>query len=446
LQKGENVNATKTLLVMPIFVSACVATVQTHRHGGQLEHGIEYYLPKTLLAVKITYTVIDRVQYENGIPATPTRSVVIEKPVQVAPCVHADHRHPLVLAPEAGADAAMLETKFGFKLADSGVLLDASATFKDHTADFVQQMVGTAIATAKLVAAAAAGPDDKLKLQKRISEVIGQLGKQDTETATKRLAAVQTLQKELESLLAIQDSLARANRLETTKTDVLLETLLDPEEFVASPDGYAAEIVPKGVFKSADGRNVIGGALLPTVRVRLKVTKTDFERAFDLPIRDGVVPGIVYRAARPVEMRVEVVHGGATAEVMRAVVPVLQFGLASVAVLRSKRAGDREVHATLSSATGGLAEYKVDSTASADQFLQKIRDSIEGVQKTMNDLRFNIVADAAKARMARDQAKSDQQAASETDAVKRETELVKAKIALEQARSDLTKLQAGSAQ
>jgi hypothetical protein len=433
------------LLAVSLITTGCVTTIQTHRYGDKLESGVLYYLPKTLLALHITYTVIDKVQYRSGAPDARTRSIFIEKPILLETRLQPDARYPLVIDPAVASDAALLETKFGFRVGDNGLLLSVDSTFKDRSGDFVQQLVGAAVATAKLVASAVAGPPDKLQL--RIATLSKEISATDAERdPVKRLATVQTLQKELNTLLAITGSLLAANRLEEQRSEVSQDLLLDPETFTAAtaPGGtstwYEHEIVPENLFRTADGRQNIAAGDLPKIKVSIKLATQDFTRPLTPPLATESVPGVVYRSPVPVETRLEVNTGGERREVGSAYLAMAQFGRRAVAVLRSKRAGEREVHATFGPG-GGLTEYRVDSGSSADQLLQKVTSSVDVLQKTIGELRFGIPTDTAEARTARDQAKFEQQAQSETLALRRETEALKAQLANEQARAELKKLQ-----
>lgn len=437
----RTMTTTQGLLLAMALSAGCVTTINTHRRTDDMDRGIQYFLPKTLVALRITYTVVDKVKYQSGVPSDPTRTIVIEKPITVETRLHPDSRHPLMIDPEGG-DAAMLETKFGFRVGDSGLLLGVDSTVKDHSVEFVQQLVGTAISTAKLIATAVAGgraPREELKT--RIDAVTLELSQTSKETdAVKRLARVQTLQKELTALLAVEDALVKANRLDETRTDVVRDVLLDPGTFTPKAGWYESdEIVPLNQFQTADGKGMIDPALLPKVKVSVRLEESEFGRATAPILATGDVPGVLYRSAAPVETRVQVTAGGVVSEVGHAVLLMSQFGRVSVAPLRSKRAGDREIHATIGPA-GGLTEYKVDSGSTADQMLQKISTSVDGLQKAVGEIRYEIPTDAAKAKAGRDKA------VGELTNVTSETELLKAKIDNEQAKADLKKLQAENAE
>ena len=105
----RTMTTTQGLLLAMALSAGCVTTINTHRRTDDMDRGIQYFLPKTLVALRITYTVVDKVKYQSGVPSDPTRTIVIEKPITVETRLHPDSRHPLMIDPEGG-DAAMLET------------------------------------------------------------------------------------------------------------------------------------------------------------------------------------------------------------------------------------------------------------------------------------------------------------------------------------------------
>lgn len=437
------------LLVALVGCNPKLVRVAPYRDDAR--DGVVYALPRTVLKVAVTYTIREETQLEHGVVVKELAPVVsVEKPVVIEPITTADQANVFVLSGEDANASWLLETNFGFKVGENGILLGADVEGKDRSIEATQQIVTAALQAAKLLAVAGPGDADRTKaIRDRIAGIYARVAALPP-NAPKRLETLEQLRKELDVLLAFAATYSTTNTTRKTEREVSHVVLLDPAtDCKASRDGTVCTIQPQIA-------PTVRAAAMPSVEVHLLVTDRDaaaatvpFFPSQDAPARTG----IVYRVARPVMTTVVVAQDGVRREVSRSVVLLPQYGRYAVAPLVAKRGG--RVKTVASFDASGMREYKVEAGSVADQAVTKLGESLESVQKGIVAVRYDLEIDALKKQKELNDARAALRPTTtpektpeqlQLEALQRETEYTRALLDLEKLKKDLADLRRSAVQ
>jgi hypothetical protein len=411
--------------------------------------GVVVSMPKTVLRVTILYQVDHTVELQNGFPVNHAAEVSVVKPITVQTVLVADPTATFQISPYQVADGSFLDSKLGFAFDDGGLLQSVDSEISDKTIQAIQSYVSAGISVAKIVAAAGTGIP--LELQGTISRMrtlYTEFGRTTDDKSRKNLKA------ELDTLQDVVDAYVKKNAITTTTREVTYTLDVDIEQFA-----WKDQTVSQG----SDGTftiqpdSLIAGVTknqMPLVTLTLhspwcETVRTQRQDAWkalldpttsDKANKDKKVKGgFPYRLPAPLKM--DITSG--TTQVLSTFVPIAQFGETGMVRVDSKRLGDRKTQLSFGG-NGGIKQYKIDSSSTADKLAASIATSLDSLQKSLNDIRYGVQTDAlaAQRKLADAQAGVAPKDPTETeiDKLLLEKKLVEAQVALEKAKQDLAEL------
>jgi len=166
-----------SLILSIAFITGCSTTGRitpiavSGDDGAAVSRGVAFVLPKTILELKITYSLYEKRIWqagpdgnpkktdEQGKPILPhpiTRLVLIEKPIEIAVRTIPDSKMSFAFDTEA-LGAFTKKTDITIKLSESGFIKTTNLVVEDKAKEIVKDLAETTIGLAKL--AAAAGTD-----------------------------------------------------------------------------------------------------------------------------------------------------------------------------------------------------------------------------------------------------------------------------------------------
>jgi hypothetical protein len=386
-------------ILIPLFLSAalglggCTRSVTTCRcDPNQLNSGVVYSLPKTLLKVSITYSVEKETTTEAGIVKSETYTAVIRKPIVVEPILAADPQSRFVLSGEGLTKDAALDASFKFQVDDNLLLAGVTAEATDKAPEILQAATGAALSALKI--AAMAGPREVTPLKEvsqRLAAINQEIAALTTSQDPKRFEQLEALQKEQQVWLAF---VARYRELNSTKMetrDVVYTRILDLGDFTwAAPCWKLA-----GVKAPAAMLGNVTDAGVPAVTVEV------FACAGQGPdqtpaMRSAGEKGVVYRV--PTLLRTRITLGPpSNAVLFDDHIRFAQVGPLSRVEARYKTFGKRKTTMVFSAATGSLKEYGVEATSSAEAAAKAVDTSLTKVQTALGEIKkAQDAAEAAK--------------------------------------------------
>jgi hypothetical protein len=375
------------LLAQVLLLSSCSHSIYVSRCNSTVKNGVTYSLPKTMLKITITYTVREITKTDDGIP-TILNEVIIAKPIEVTPMTYADDNNSFELSGEDITKNIFLDGGFDLKMSESGILTSINSDVTDHTADAVQLIISAGI---KIAEVAAMAKDTKIpppleKIVSRIKSVYTEFGNTLCEKEdTKKNEKLKQLSNELQASYDMIEKYYQKNQTAIKESDVKYTTILDPDDFQLNKGRgfYWYTLTPE---------NIIAGkaaSLLPGVTLKLFDDTVTHPRYRNVEI-NGRVKGIVYKRGKSLLTTVEVSQGLNTTEVIREYLPYPQYGMTLTVPVESKGASSSKTNATFSPSTGNLTEYSVNNGSSADKVIGTLNTSLDNVQKTITELKYDL--------------------------------------------------------
>ena len=166
-----------SLILSIAFITGCSTTGRitpiavSGDDGAAVSRGVAFVLPKTILELKITYSLYEKRIWEAGPDGNPkktdeqgkpilphpiTRLVLIENPIEIAVITIPDSKMSFAFDTEA-LGAFMKKTDITIKLSKSGFIKTTNLVVEDKAKEIVKDLAETTVGLAKL--AAAAGTD-----------------------------------------------------------------------------------------------------------------------------------------------------------------------------------------------------------------------------------------------------------------------------------------------
>lgn len=130
------------LILLVVFIASCSTSVKTLVYNGKqpLEKGdLLYHLPKTVLAVKVTYTKTERIVTEHGLERKLPATYSIDKPVSVSTMQVNDPNNLFILRGSKGTNVFDIED-VDLALNERGLLTNLQT---DAPAQFVKAAATT---------------------------------------------------------------------------------------------------------------------------------------------------------------------------------------------------------------------------------------------------------------------------------------------------------------
>lgn len=418
--------------IAALALTGCTRSVTTSTlQPGVLNAGVVYSLPKTLLKVSITYTIEKTTKMEDGIIKSSTEEAVIRKPLVVEPVLASDPQNCYVISGQGLTKDVGLDASFKFQINDNLLLAGVAADVTDKTPEILQGVVSSGLSIAKVVAMAGEEATSPLK------EVAGRLASIDTEIATlarpnnddpKRLEKLDTLQKEQQTWLSFVAKYRELNTTRIETRDVAYTRVMDLTEFKWAEDRWALASV------KAPGKMLgnLADSGVPGVSVEVFANRTQYDNAtgaFLTP--EAGEKGVIYRVPTPLRTRITVAPSNTV--FFDDYIPFAQVGSFNKVEASYKALAKRKTTMIFSATTGGLKEYGVETTSSAEAATKALDTSLSKVQTTMGEIKkTQDAAEAAKKT-------PEQMKLSELDMQKKlvdaETALLEAQQKLEKAKS-----------
>lgn len=352
--------------------------------GGSLnvQTGLVYYLPKTLIDARVTYSVYEENTWKADVQGTAIKKNKddIIAPVKSENVIDLDTAPEIVLVtiPDVKLGFTLDPTdmvRFGvgikdgkFEVNEDGILTSAGVSFQDKSLEAAQGFLKTGIALAKLAAVAKIA--DTVKERKLLKQVV------------------------VRKTLDVSDFAVKANN------DYVYN-------FEAEARRYLGQDAPAGV--SVPKAELI--LTLPdTYKANASATSKDVVALLNSKNKD-CVHGIVSRI--PAKVRVRFTVGDLA--VADSYQPFAQVGGFSFASISSRRFTEYTTGVTVSPTRGNLTQFTINATSAAAALAASSQSTSETIATTVKDFsveqmkaetaRLNAEADLIKARKALEDAK-----------------------------------------
>lgn len=394
---------------------------------GSTTRGPIYYLPKTVLSVKVTLITEGRQRFNEGVPGPVVYGKARVKSVSITPLTIADQDHPIEINPTGLTKASALEAKVGMTLSDDGRLIGFNAVTTDKTGEVIKEVLGAAIGVAKMAVLFSeptkdAYPDELRMLQNAVAEAYKGLTEADADKRRAALSHITDLNKAI-------DDIVQRNRTVISEVTMEYTYLHDADDAAPEAPGYFANS-PSGLPDPPPG--IPQGAAEKFKE--LLQGKDGHKRVVDIAIegspRPGKTPekdeefaqGLIVVIPRPLRVTAKV----SDIPVADAMISFPQFGTRVMVPAQSKAFSTSKTIVEFT-AGGTPSKIEIDNGSGADKAAKLANESIASLNTALADFRKATGKDA--------------QIAAETETLKAEKAkldaekaLIEAQQALEEAR------------
>ncbi|HVZ95065.1 MAG TPA: hypothetical protein VG797_11210 [Phycisphaerales bacterium] len=360
--------------------------------------GVVYCLPKTLLKISVTYTVVKRTEIVGGVTRSPTLTIEVRKPIAIQAVTVADRNNCFAIDDNEVADSVWLQGSTKVTVGNNLLLTGVESNLTDKGPEVVESAVSSALAIAKMVVAAGAVSGEPLtainarlaQIATEIAQKVAALQGANAAAPPALLTDIDNLMKEREKLLAVVKAYQDSNSESVELVEIPYSVTVDPSDattFVSSAQPYSSYTLqpPSELFGV--------GNIAPTpVVVNVYRTAVQIQDAATPYAAGPHTPGVLYRPAMPV--RVSVFVG--TAVAFDDVIPMNQFSTVALLDAKYKPWAMMKTAVKFDATNGGLIEYGVDFSSSAERAAKVLETSTSKLGTTIGDLQ-KIRGDAAKA-------------------------------------------------
>jgi hypothetical protein len=373
-------------LITLLALAGCTSYVTVRPYtpaGGEslnVQTGLVYYLPKTLIDAKVTYSVYEERTWradfkgdaiktkQEDLIGTPVRVIDLDTPPEILLVTVPDLKLGFTLDPSDMVRFGVGIKDGKFEVKDDGMLKSAGVGFHDKSLEAAQGFLKTGIAVAKLVAVAKIA--NTVKERKLLKQVV------------------------VRKTLDLPDFTVKANNDYVYSFDTEARRYLGQD----APSGVS---VPKAELILT---------LPDTYQKSASATSKDVVTALD-PKNKDCVHGIVSRIPAKVHVRF-MVGDLAVADSYQL---LAQVGGFSFAPISSRRFTEYTTGVTISLTSGGITQFTINATSAAAALATFSQSTSETATTTVKDFnveimkaetaRLNAEADLIKARKSLKEAK-----------------------------------------
>jgi hypothetical protein len=424
------------LAVCSLLAGGCATkslSVQPQTAPGQ--RGVVYGLPKTLLKVTVPYTVVKKTVVSDGITTHEQPIVDVRKPIRIDPVYVVDPANLFVLDGKDLWDSMWLDSSTKVTLSSGLLLTGVEADSTDKGPEVAESLVSSALTIAKLAAAAGEVKAEPVtSIQTRLAAIAKEIGAEAQRLGAADQGVRDAAKNHIQDLIAERTQLldivkayeaSASETVETTEVDYVI--VLDPSDAdTFKPVKDKEQLVSQ--HQIAPPESLFGVGHVSPTPVFIKVYKG--QTAIAEAGNRVLVPagnGVLYRPAVPV--RVSATVGGATA--LDGYLPMSQFGQAAILDAKYKAWAHMKTTAKFDSTSGGMTEYGVDASSSAERAAKLLDNSATKLSSTLAAIQ-EAQAKAATAAAA----KPDAEIAAQQKLLQAQYDLDKLKIEYEKWKKD----------
>jgi len=394
-----------------------------------LENGeLLYYLPKTVLQLKVTYSETVVTTFKNGIPSN-AEPIYKVKGIEITPVLVNDESRAFVA--KSTNPSTMLSENTNFKFNKYGVIQNLQTDYTDKTLDVVSNTLKGVVSIVKTIYAAAGEEDFKVKINTKIvaanSALIAAIAANNSNDIKKH-------KDQLSSYYELLKQYLENNKVVKTETEIKYEFIKDP------------------VFNSdINVATGIGG--MPAVTLKLtslnntglaSVTYDTQTNAIQTP--NTVSDGLLYAIPKVCSVKATLTSRDGTITIFDNIISFPQFGDIKSISVESKRYTNKKTAVEFDPASGALTSVHTESGSSSENLSKSFAESAQLLQSTATELKYDIkIANLKKEKELKDLEDSLKDKPQTTaEDMQNEVELLKLKLELEKLKKALAELGQGN--
>ncbi|RTL43666.1 MAG: hypothetical protein EKK48_07935 [Candidatus Melainabacteria bacterium] len=352
--------------------AANVKSIPFHCSGDQrvpMNSGFTYRLPKTLISVKGTFGVYQKITYTDKTKSRTSGSItymlVLTKPLELSFPNVADYKTQFLIRSK-NLQSFTVASIAGFTFSEDGTINTANADFEDKTGEIIKDSAQTAANVGAMIAKAIAGKEvTEIKLVKEFTQ---DLGPYDPETFAQQNETIITIP-------IIEDT--PADPVRSTFFSAIEEQGDDPNSAAVLKRFSTISLglhIPKAQPESSNemmerrnheykSENLL--ANIPLLEILLK------QKSFD---------GLVVRNPRPLKTTVAVTFDAQAYSVFNREVPFAQYGDITILPMRSSLFVHK-THKVAMSKAGGVSSYDFTATSRGATIAKSLADATDSLNK-----------------------------------------------------------------